>query len=88
MILFIDITELEEEFSSCPISLNYVRDVGIDYWTNTIDGIYCEPYSKDERDCCLFRFEKFDFKLTNRWHNYVLSYGEAGITINFVSTKS
>ena len=59
MILFIDITELEEEFSSCPISLNYVRNVGIDYWTNTIDGIYCEPYSKDERDCCLFRFEKF-----------------------------
>ena len=87
MILFIDIKELEEEFSSSPTKLHYVRNVGIDYWTNTIDGIYHEPFSKVERDCCLFRFEKFDFKLTNRWHTYILSCGEAGITVNFVSTK-
>ncbi len=87
MILFIDIDELEPEFRLKPYKLQNIYNLGIDYWTNTIDGIYTEPFTKKEEECCLFRFENFDFKLSNRWHDYTLSCGVTGITIKFVSTK-
>ena len=88
MILFIDVTELEEDFRLNPYKLEHIYNLGIDYWTNTIDGIYTEPFTKKEEECCLFKFDTFDFKLSNRWHDYIISSGVTGITIKFVSTKS
>ena len=49
--------------------------------TNEINGI-----SEDEEKC-VFKFDKYDIKLSNRWHDYKISAGEAGITIEFNSTK-
>lgn len=81
MILHIRTDELEEEFNSCPWKLKKVYNMGIDYQTNEIDGLF------ENTEKCIFKFDKYDMKLSNRWNTYKISAGEAGITIEFISTR-
>ena len=82
MILFISMEELEPEFKLQNIILRHMRNVGIDYETNAIDGLF------NDKEYCLFKFSKYDIKLSNRWNDYKISHGETGITIEFISTGS
>lgn len=81
MILNIGIDELEKEFRDSPWKLRRIYNIGIDYMTNEIDGMF------EDEEKCVFKFDKYDITLSNRWHDYKLSAGEAGITIEFISTK-
>ena len=81
MILFIGTDELEPKFKSCPSYLRNMRNLGIDYETNTIDGLF------EDKEYCVFKFSEYDIKLCNRWHEYKISYGESGITIQFLRTR-
>jgi len=82
MILHIDIKDLVPEISEHPLNITRLRNVGIDYATNTIDAILDEKYY-----ISIFYFKDYDIKLCNRWVDYTISWGEAGITIQFISTK-
>ena len=54
-----------------------IYNLGIDYQTSQIDGIF------EDKEYCVFKFSKYDIQLSNRWGDYTISAGEAGITINF-----
>jgi hypothetical protein len=58
-----------------------LRNVGIDYATNTIDAILGKYYIS------IFYFKDYDINLNNRWVDYTISWGEAGIIIKFKATK-
>ena len=79
MIIHIGIKELEEGFRDRPWELPKMYNIGIDYESNDIQGIL------DNEERCLFKFDKYDIKLSNRWGNYNISAGLAGITIEFTS---
>ena len=81
MILNISINELEEDFRENPCKLKRFYNIGFDYMTYEINGI------SEDVEKCVFKFDKYDIKLSNRWHDYKISAGEAGITIEFISTK-
>ena len=81
MILHIDIKDLVPEIAEHPLNITKLRNVGIDYATNTIDAILGKYY------ITIFYFSDYDIKLSNRWVDYKINWGEAGITIQFISTK-
>ena len=82
MILHIDINDLVPEISEHPLNITKLRNVGIDYATNTIDAILEDKYY-----ISIFYFKDYDIKLSNRWVDYTISWGEAGIVIKFKATK-
>ncbi|HAI43390.1 MAG TPA: hypothetical protein DCM40_37465 [Maribacter sp.] len=77
MIVHISVSELEEEFREDPWKISDIYNLGIDYQTSQIDGIF------EGKEYCVFKFSKYDIQLSNRWGDYTISAGEAGITINF-----
>jgi len=81
MILHIDINDLVPEISEHPLNITKLRNVGIDYATNTIDAILGKYYIS------IFYFKDYDIKLSNRWVDYTISWGEAGIVIKFKATR-
>ena len=81
MILHIDIKDLVPEISQNPLNILKLRNVGIDYATSTIDAILGKYY------ITIFYFSDYDIKLSNRWADYKINWGEAGITIQFISSK-
>jgi len=81
MILHIDIKDLVPEISQNPLNILKLRNVGIDYATSTIDAILGKYY------ITIFYFSDYDIKLSNRWVDYKINWGEAGITIQFISSK-
>jgi len=82
MILHIDIKDLVPEISEDPLNITRLRNVGIDYATNTIDAVLDDKYF-----ISIFYFKDYDIKLNNRWVDYTISWGEAGIVIKFKATK-
>lgn len=81
MILHIDINDLVPEISEHPLNITKLRNVGIDYATNTIDAILGKYFLH------IFYFQDYDIKLSNRWVDYTISWGEAGIVIKFRATR-
>lgn len=81
MILHIDIKDLVPEIYQNPLNILKLRNVGIDYATSTIDAILGKYY------ITIFYFSDYDMKLSNRWVDYKINWGEAGITIQFISSK-
>ena len=79
--LHIPIEDLVPEISQDPLNILKLRNVGIDYATSTIDAILGKYY------ITIFYFTDYDIKLSNRWVDYKINWGEAGITIQFISTK-
>tara|TARA_A100001035_G_C27463253_1_gene355493 strand:- start:224 stop:472 length:249 start_codon:yes stop_codon:yes gene_type:complete len=79
LILHIGIDELELE-NSDSWKLNHLYNVGIDYETNRIEGLF----TLDNKEIILFDFSRYDMKLSNRWGDYKISVGEAGITLDFI----
>ncbi len=77
MIIHISVSELEKEFRENPCKISDIYNLGIDYQTSQIDGIF------EDKEYCVFKFSKYDIKLSNRWGDCTISAGEAGITINF-----
>ena len=59
-----------------------LRQVGIDYATNTIDAVLHDTYMS------IFYFADYDMKLQNRWVTYSINWGEAGITLVLTSTRN
>jgi len=82
MLLHIPIEDLVQEISEDPLNITRLRNVGIDYATNTIDAILDEKYY-----ISIFYFKDYDIKLSNRWVDYTISWGEAGIVIKFKATR-
>ena len=82
LILNIPIEDLVPEISEDPLNITRLRNVGIDYATNTIDAILDEKYY-----ISIFYFKDYDIKLCNRWVDYTISWGEAGIVIKFKTTR-
>ena len=82
MIISIGVNELEKEFVENPWKIKELYNLGIDYQTNTIDGIF------DDEEFVVFDFKKYDMNLSNRWNTYEISAGSAGIFIEIISKKS
>ena len=81
MLLHIPVHDLVPEISDSPQLVSMLRQVGIDYATNTIDAVLHDTYMS------IFYFADYDMKLQNRWVTYDINWGEAGITLVFISTK-
>ena len=81
MMIFISVQDLEEEFRETPSNIDRLKNCGIDYMTSTLDGII------DEKEYIIFDFKKYGIKLDNRWTDYRITKGEAGIFIEITSTK-
>lgn len=81
MLIHIPVGDLVPELSDCPLCVQRLRNVGIDYATNTIDAVF------EDKLMSIFYFSDYDMKLSNRWVDYNISVGEAGITLNLWSTK-
>lgn len=82
MIISIGVNELEKEFVENPWKIKELYNIGIDYQTNTIDGIF------EDEEFVVFDFKKYDINLLNRWNTYEISAGNAGIFIEIISKKS
>ena len=81
MLLHIPVHDLVPELSDSPQLVSMLRQVGIDYATNTIDAVLHDTYMS------IFYFADYDMKLQNRWVTYDINWGEAGITLVLTSTK-
>ena len=81
MLLHIPVHDLVPEISDSPQLVSMLRQVGIDYATNTIDAVLHDTYMS------IFYFADYDMKLQNRWVTYSINWGEAGITLVLTSTK-
>ena len=81
MLLHIPVHDLVPEISDSPQLVSMLRQVGIDYATNTIDAVLHDTYMS------IFYFADYDMKLQNRWVTYNINWGEAGITLVLTSTK-
>ena len=81
MIIYIPVKDLVPELSDSPFLVSRLTQVGLDYATNTIDAISENTYMS------IFYFGDYDIKLSNRWVDYNISWGEAGITLYLWSTK-
>ena len=82
MLLHIPVHDLVPEISDSPQLVSMLRQVGIDYATNTIDAVLHDTYMS------IFYFADYDMKLQNRWVTYSINWGEAGITLVLTSTKN
>ena len=82
MLLHIPVHDLVPEISDSPQLVSMLRQVGIDYATNTIDAVLHDTYMS------IFYFADYDMKLQNRWVTYNINWGEAVITLVLTSTKS
>ena len=82
MLLHIPVHDLVPELSDSPQLVSMLRQVGIDYATNTIDAVLHDTYMS------IFYFADYDMKLQNRWVTYSINWGEAGITLVLTSTKN
>mgnify|MGYP001165487061 FL=1 len=81
MIIYIPVKDLVPELSQSPELVSMLRQVGIDYATNTIDAVLNDTMMS------IFYFSDYDIKMQNRWQNYTINWGEAGITLYLWSTK-
>lgn len=81
MVLHIPVHDLVPEISDSPQLVSMLRQVGIDYATNTIDAVLHDTYMS------IFYFADYDMKLQNRWVTYSINWGEAGITLVLTSTR-
>ncbi len=81
MLLHIPVHDLVPEISDSPQLVSMLRQVGIDYATNTIDAVLHDTYMS------IFYFADYDMKLQNRWVTYSINWGEAGITLVLTSTR-
>lgn len=79
--LFIPVHKLVPEIANNPDKLQYLRNVGIDFATNTIQANF------EGWDISIFYFEDYDMKLSNRWVIQQYSVGMAGILIDFTCTR-
>lgn len=82
MLLHIPVHDLVPELSNSPQLVSMLRQVGIDYATNTIDAVLHDTYMS------IFYFADYDMKLQNRWVTYSINWGEAGITLVLTSTRN
>tara|TARA_B100000242_G_C42932338_1_gene432380 strand:+ start:461 stop:751 length:291 start_codon:yes stop_codon:yes gene_type:complete len=82
MLLHIPVHDLVPELSDSPQLVSMLRQVGIDYATNTIDAVLHDTYMS------IFYFADYDMKLQNRWVTYSINWGEAGITLVLTSTRN
>ena len=82
MLLHIPVHDLVPEISDSPQLVSMLRQVGIDYATNTIDAVLHDTYMS------IFYFADYDMKLQNRWVTYSINWGEAGITLVLTSSKN
>ena len=82
MLLHIPVHDLVPEISDSPQLVSMLRQVGIDYATNTIDAVLHDTYMS------IFYFADYDMKLQYRWVTYCINWGEAGITLVLTSTKN
>jgi hypothetical protein len=81
MLLHIPVHDLVPEISDSPQLVSMLKQVGIDYATNTIDAVLHGTFMS------IFYFSDYDIKLQNRWVTYELNWGLAGITLVLTSTK-
>ena len=80
MIIHIFMNELNEPFRSNPCMVERLYNLGIDYATNTLDGIF------EDKEYTVFEFKNYGFVNDNRWSTYDISKGEAGIIIDIKNT--
>ena len=57
MIVHISVSELEKEFRENPWKISDIYNLGIDYQTSQIDGIF------EDKEYCVFKFSKYDIQL-------------------------
>lgn len=73
------ISILPKEINIEPWKLAYVNNLSIDYYTNSIHGVF------EGKDIVLFNFSKCGWINDNRSNSYSISCGLAGI---FIEIKS
>ena len=78
MIIHISVNELNEPFRSNSYMVERLHNLGIDYATNTLDGIF------EDKEYTVFEFKNYGFVSDNRWNTYEISKGSAGILIEIV----
>lgn len=75
MFIHIRPDELVDDFKNSPWKLNHLWNVGIDYASNTIDGVYAD------KEVCLFEFKDYGVINDNRFNKYMITWSESGIFI-------
>ena len=81
MMMYIPVYELEEPFRSCPMNLNHLYNVGIDYADQTVTGVF------QDQEMVLFNFKDVGFVNDNRFNTYEYSVGTAGLTFIISKTR-
>lgn len=74
MLIFISPEELEPEYVNS-WKLGYITKPSIDYADNAIYAVF------ENKQVIIFRFSKYGWINDNRFNKYLVSSGEAGITI-------
>ena len=77
MIIHISTSELEQQFIN-PVRNGFVSHPAIDYQTNAVHAQY------EGNDVIIFKFVKYGWLSDNRFNNYNLSLGPAGITLEIL----
>ena len=80
--MFIHITpdELETEFIES-WKLGWISQPSIDYADNAIYALF------ENQQVIIFRFKNYGWINDNRYNKYLISSGQAGITIHIISNK-
>ena len=81
MVIWIDINELEPEFSENVWKMEFVHNPHIDYATNCIHAWF------EKQEVILFRFKKYGWITDNRENTYDINIGKTGITLKITKNK-
>ena len=81
MIIIIPTKDLEPKFKETPSNITCLWNLGIDYMTNTINGII------EGKEYVVFYFDNYGIKTDNRFNTYSIAKSESGIFIEITSTK-
>jgi hypothetical protein len=81
MIIHIPVCELEEPFCSQSFLMTRLYNVGIDYADQTVSGSF------EEQEKIIYNFKDIGFVHDNRFNNYELSVGMAGLTFTITKTR-
>ena len=82
MLLYIPVKDCSQQIRKDPCLLRQLYNLGIDYAENDITGYY------EDEEYKVFQFKDYGMRLDNRWNTYTISAGEAGITIEILTTRN
>lgn len=81
MYIQISYSELLGEFKNCPDKVKQLYNLGLDYATNSLEGIF------NQKEVCIFDFKNYGFITDNRYNSYKIFLEDDGILIHIINME-